>query len=166
MKGQVSVHVAVRVAMTAALYALLTVLPPFNAIGYGPLQIRVAEALTVLPFVCPWAVWALYLGCILANLGSPFLVWDLTLGASATLISALLTRHGGRKELAPLPPVIVNALVISGYVAPLSNLPYWPVALYIALGQGIACYGLGYPFLLWVLRNERVKGILSGSPDD
>ena len=121
----------------AAVYALLTVLPPFNAIGYGPVQVRVSEALTVLPFVLPWAPWSLYLGCLVANLGSPFLVWDLTVGAMGTLIAALLTRKMPKPYLAPLPPIIVNALAVSSYVAPLSDLAYWPVALSIVGGWHI-----------------------------
>ncbi len=150
----------------AAVYVLLTVLPPFNALSYGPLQVRVAEALSVLPFVFPWAVWALYLGCILANLGSPFFVWDVTLGALGTLAAALLTRKVKAKALAPLPPVIVNALVVPTYMAPLSGLPYWSAALYVAAGEVVACYGLGYPLLVWLLRNEGIRSLLQGSPND
>jgi uncharacterized membrane protein len=157
-----STKLLVRVAIVAALYALLTVLPPFNAIGYGPVQVRISEALTVLPFVIPWAPWSLYLGCILANLGSPFLVWDLTLGAGGTLVAALLTRRMPKPYLAPLPAILVNALVVSSYVAPLSALPYWPVALYIGVGEAVACYGLGYLLLLYLRRNERIAAALRG----
>ncbi len=157
-----STRLLARVAILAAVYALLTVLPPFNAVGYGPVQVRVSEALTVLPFVVPWAPWALYLGCILANLGSPFLVWDLTLGALGTLLAALLTRRMPKSYLAPLPPVIVNALVVPSYVARLSGMPYWPVALYVAAGEAIACYVLGYPLLLYILRNSRARDVLVG----
>lgn len=158
----VSAKVIARVAILAAVYALLTVLPPFNAIGYGPVQVRVSEALTVLPFVLPWAPAGLYLGCIVANLGSPFLVWDLTLGALGTLAAALLSRRMPKPYLAPLPPVIINALVVSAYVAPLSGMPYWPVVLYIGAGEAVACYALGYPLLLYLLRNQKAKDILKG----
>lgn len=149
-------------AILAAVYVLLTVLPPFNAVGYGPVQVRISEALTVLPFVIPWAPWSLYLGCILANLGSPFLIWDLTLGAGGTLVAALLTRRMDKPYLAPLPAVIVNAVVVSAYVAPLSGMPYGLVALYIGAGEAVACYGLGYPLLLYLLRNGRTAGALRG----
>jgi uncharacterized membrane protein len=104
----------------------------------------------------------LYLGCILANLGSPFLVWDLTLGAGGTLVAALLTRRMPKPYLAPLPAILVNAFVVSSYVAPLSALPYWPVALYIGVGEAVACYGLGYPLLLYLRRNERIAAALRG----
>ena len=162
-RGFLSTRLLARVAILAAVYALLTVLPPFNAIGYGPVQVRVSEALTVLPFAIPWAPWALYLGCVLANLGSPFLAWDLSLGALGTLLAAALTRRMPKPYLAPLPPVIVNALVVSSYVAPLSGMPYWPVAFYIAIGEAVACYVLGYPLLLYLLRNERARELLRGN---
>lgn len=152
MQGRFSTRSVARVAILTAVYALLTVLPPLSAISYGPVQVRVAEALTVLPFAFPWAVWGLYLGCVVSNLASPFLIWDIGLGATGTLVAALLTRRMPKAYLAPLPPVVVNALVVSLYVSRLSGMPYWPVVLYIGAGQAVACYGLGYPLLLYVLR--------------
>ena len=157
-----STRILARVAILAAVYALLTVLPPLNALGYGPVQVRVAEALTVLPYVLPWAPASLYLGCILANLGSPFIAWDLTLGALGTLVAAVLTRRMPKPYLAPLPPVVINALVVSSYVAPLSGMPYWPTVFYIAAGEVVACYVLGYPLLLYLLRNQKAKDLLRG----
>ena len=149
-----------KVGALAAVYAVLTVIPPLNAAGYGPVQVRVSEALAILPFIYPWAPWGLYLGCILANIGSPFLMWDISLGALTTLLAAHLARRVPRPYLAPLPAVILNAAVIPIYVAPLSGLPYLPVALYVALGQAVACYGLGYPLLLYLLSNDKVRGAL------
>ena len=162
MKGSSSVRFIARVAILAAVYALLTVLPPLNAMGYGPVQVRAAEALTVLPFLFPWAAWGLYLGCILSSLASPFLLWDVTLGALGTLAAALLTRKMPRPCLAPLPPIVVNALVVPLYVARLSGMSYWPVAAYIAAGETVACYALGYPLLAYLLRNGKAREMLGG----
>ena len=117
--------------------------------------------MTVLPFVVPWAPWSLYLGCILANLGSPFLVWDLTLGAAGTLAAALITRRMSKPLLAPLPPVLVNALVVSSYVAPLTGMPYPLTAAYIAAGEIVVCYLLGTLFL-YFWRNENAAKLLRG----
>jgi uncharacterized membrane protein len=150
-----------RLSIVAGLYAALTVLPPFSSISYGPVQVRLSEALTVLPFLSVDYAWGLYVGCIVANLGSPFLWWDLTLGALATLVAAILTSRARRPALAPLPPVVVNAIVVSYYVAKLSGLPYVPTALYIALGQVVACYGLGYPLLAYIIRNQKLRDFLS-----
>jgi len=160
-RGAFNTRRLARLAMLAGLYAALTVLPPFSSISYGPVQVRVSEGLTVLPFLSADYAWGLFVGCIVANLGSPFLVYDLTLGALATLVAAFLTSRARRPVLAPLPPVIVNALVVSLYVSRLSNLPYAPTALYIALGEVVACYGLGYPLLAYLLRNQKLREFLS-----
>ncbi|MBE3518786.1 MAG: QueT transporter family protein [Firmicutes bacterium] len=158
-----SIRYLSRVGVLAAVYAVLTALPPLSSLSYGPVQVRVSEALTVLPYVAPWAMWGLYLGCILGNLASPFLAWDVTIGALATLVAAYATRKMPRDYLAPLPPVIVNALVVSAYVAPLSGVPYWLTAVYIALGETVASFGIGYPLLLIIEKNPKLKEFISGS---
>ena len=143
-----------RMALIGAVYATLTLLPPLAGIAYGPVQVRVAEALTVLPFLTPVAIPGLYVGCFIANLGSPVPGFDLTLGAFSTLVAAVLTRRMPRAYLAPLPPVVVNALLVSTYVSQMFNWPYWLTVIYIGTGQLIACYGLGYPLLLYLQRRR------------
>jgi uncharacterized membrane protein len=149
-----------RIALLAGIYAVLTVLPPFSSFGYGPVQIRIAEVLTVLPFLFPWAKWGLYTGCILANLASPFLLWDVTLGAMGSLLSGFITEKMPNPYLAPLPPVLINAVIVSSYVAPLSGLSYLPVFGYILLGQAVSCYVLGLPVLLFLVGNPGLTGKL------
>ena len=74
-------------AAIAAIYAALTLSLP--VLSYGPVQLRLAEALTVLAFLCPEAIVGLTLGCFLSNLlGSPY-VLDWVFGTLATLIAAL-----------------------------------------------------------------------------
>ena len=148
-----------RIALLAGVYAILTVLPPFSSLGYGPVQVRFAEVCTVLPFFFPWAKWGVYIGCILANLASPFLLWDITLGALASLLSGFATERMPNPYLAPFPPVVINALMVSLYVAPLSGLGYLPTVGYIALGQVASCYLLGMPVLLFLMRNP---GLVDG----
>ena len=66
-------------AVLAAVYAALTMLLPIPQ--YGPVQFRLAEALTVLPFVCPAAAPGLFIGCLLANLLSPYGLLDMVVGS-------------------------------------------------------------------------------------
>ena len=74
-------------AVIAAVYAALTLLLPIPQ--YGGVQLRVAEAMTVLPFFFPEAIPGLAVGCFLANLlGSPF-VLDWIFGTLATLLAPL-----------------------------------------------------------------------------
>lgn len=161
-RGRFSTSLLARIAVLAAVYVVLTVVPPLNTLSYGSVQIRVSEAMTVLPFIAPWAPWGLYLGCIAANLGSPFLVWDVTVGAATTLLAGLLTRRMPSASLAPLPPIILNALIVSGYVSRLLGLSYFSVALYIGLGEAVACYGLGYPLLSYLRRNSKLLDLIRG----
>lgn len=153
-----------RVALIAAVYAAVTlVLAP---ISYGPVQVRVAEALTVLPFVSPAAVLGLFLGCLLANVYGGMGPWDIVLGSLATLVSAMLTRRMRTALWAPLPPVLVNAFVISAYLSVLAHLPYFVTVAYIGFGQILACYGLGYPLLSWILRKEGLRVYFSDEKNE
>ena len=79
-----------RAGVIAALYVALTY--AFGALSYqGFLQIRPAEALCILPLFYVEAIPALYLGCMLSNLASPFLVYDVFVGSLATLVAAIGT---------------------------------------------------------------------------
>jgi uncharacterized membrane protein len=131
-----------------ALYAVLTIL--LAPISYGPIQVRIAEALTILPFFFPSAIPGLYVGCMAANIFGGFGPIDIFGGSALTLLAAFATYWTGkinRPWLAPLPPVIINAFGVSLYLHVLSGLPYWLTVLYIGIGQTIACYGLGLPLL-------------------
>ena len=96
-------------AMIAALYAVLTV--AMAPISYGPVQLRVSEALTLLPFYRPEAVLGLFAGCVVANFFGGYGLVDMIVGSCATLIAALLTRRAPNLWLAALPPVLSNALI-------------------------------------------------------
>ena len=76
-------------SVTAALYATLTLI--LAPIGYGPIQFRVSEALTLLPLVFPESVLGLYIGCIIANILSLYGLPDIIFGSMATLAAAVVT---------------------------------------------------------------------------
>lgn len=132
----------------AALYAVLTLALPM--LSYGPVQIRFAEALTVLPFFLPEAIPGLAIGCLVANLlGSPY-VLDWVFGTLATLLAALWTSKLKHKWLAPLPPVICNVVIIGAEIAwfEAGFSSAFPAAwayngLTVGVGEVLACYILG-----------------------
>lgn len=150
-------HFLTRAAIVAALYTAVTlVVYPFS---FGALQIRISEALTILPFFMPEAIVGLFIGCIISNMFSPnIIILDVIFGSIATLLAAIMTylcSKLGKKGrwLAPLPPVLANAVII-GLVLALSTTSigdssFYTVFLYNALtvgaGQLVACYGLGLP---------------------
>lgn len=97
--------------MIAALYVVLVIM--FNYCSFGPIQFRIAEALTILPYFTPAAIPGLFVGCLLSNILGGAAIWDIIFGSIATLIGAIGT-YALRKNkwLAPLPPIIANTLIV------------------------------------------------------
>jgi uncharacterized membrane protein len=146
-----------QVGIIAGLYAALTVV--LAPISYGPVQLRVSEALTVLPYLTPAAVPGLFIGCLVANIFGGLGIYDVVGGSLLTLLSAFLTHLVARTRrpiLAPLPPVLVNSLGVSFYLHLLFQLPYWLTVIYIGVGEIATCLVLGYPLLLIVLRKKKL----------
>jgi uncharacterized membrane protein len=144
-------------AMIAAVYFVLTMI--FYFTSFQPMQSRLAEALTVLPYFTPLAIPALFVGCILSNILGGNGIWDIVFGSLATLIAAYLTyklsfRKPKRKLLAPLPPVLINAVIIGAMLSIMGKLPLLATMLSVGLGQFIACYLLGYPLMLIIEKNK------------
>lgn len=161
----------VRSALIAALYfALGAIFAPFS---FGAVQVRVAEALTLLPIISPTAIFGVTVGCVLTNIyglsvGANILgAADILIGSAATLIAAYLTytlrnkTYKGLPLLAALPPVLINGLVIGGELAiAIHGTVMTPMlALYglqVALGQFVSCYLLGIP-LIMLLRKTKTN---------
>ena len=147
----------------AALYAVLSYFAAVFGVAFGPIQVRFSEALCVLPFFFPAATPGLFIGCLVANLLSPYGALDILFGSLATLLAALWTRHTRRKWLAPLPPVICNAVIIGAMISWYEvgfTSAFWGMfafnALTVGIGEAIACYVLGL-LLLQVL--SRTPGL-------
>lgn len=134
----------------AALYTVLSLFANVFGVAYGPIQCRFSEALTVLPFFLPEAVPGLFIGCLVTNLMSTVGPLDIIFGSLATLLAALWTRKMPSKWLAPLPPVLCNAVIIgamiawykAGFTAAFPGLFAYN-AFTVGLGEAIACYVLG-----------------------
>ncbi|GAB6280013.1 MAG: QueT transporter family protein [Thermovirga sp.] len=146
----------VRGALVAGVYVALTML--FAPVSFGPVQVRVSEALTLLPWLWFEAVPGLFVGCLISNLMGGFGIIDVIFGSAATLVAALLTAGLPNRYLAAVPPVAVNALVVGGYLSVLLKLPLVPTMLYIGLGQIAACFGLGIPLLSLIERRFKDGG--------
>ena len=133
-------------AAIAAVYAVLTyVLQP---ISYGAVQLRVAEALTLLPILMPQAIPGLFVGCLLANLLGGFGPADVIFGSLATLAAAVCTYKLRKNRLvAALPPVLINAVVVGIMLHVVAGFELWSTMGYVALGQAAAVYILGLPLL-------------------
>ena len=145
-----------RGAVIAALYTALTLL--LAPISYGQLQVRLSEALTLLPILLPEAVPALAIGCLLSNILGGCTIFDIVFGTLATLLAALCTRRlRGKFWLAATMPVVFNGVIV-GAVVHYCYSPAFPLPLCmltVAIGEAIACIIVG-PLLIGALR--RIPG--------
>ena len=149
-------------AILAAVYAVLTVTLPIPQ--YGAVQFRLAEALCVLPFFFPAATPGLVIGCVIANLFSPFALWDVPFGSAATLLACLWTMRLRNRWLAPLPAVVCNAIIVGAEIA-LAEVgfgpAFWPAfgfnALTVGAGELVVCCVLGQLVLSAVYRTPTLR---------
>ena len=155
-------------AAVAALYALLTYSGSIFGLSYGPVQFRFAEALCVLPFLFPTAAPGLFVGCLIANLLSPYGLVDVVCGSAATLIAALITARVRHRWLAPLPAVLSNGVIIGAMLAWYEagfGPGFWGMFAYngltVALGELGACYVLGMLLLKLLPRVDYFKPMIA-----
>ena len=132
-------------AMIAAIYVVLTLV--FRQISFGEIQVRIAEALTILPVFTPAAVPGVFVGCLIANIIGGGILPDIIFGSLATLIGAVLTYKLREKNvlLAPVPPIAANTIIVPfvlfyGYGI---NLPIPFMMLTVGVGEVLSCGVLG-----------------------
>ena len=145
-------------AVIAAIYTVLVL--AFQPISFGPIQFRIAEALTILPYFTPAAIPGVTIGCFLSAILSGADILDMVFGSLATLIAAILSYQLRRyKLLIPVPPIVANALIIPwvlryAYDVP-DAIPY--MMLTVGAGEILAVGVLGI-ILLFAL--DRVKHVI------
>lgn len=149
-------------AMIAALYVVLTVFVSAFNLASGNIQVRISEALTILPFFTPAAIPGLAIGCFISNIVTGCCVVDIICGTLATLIAAVgsyMLRNN--KFLVTLPPVVSNGLIVPFVLkyAYGMTLPIPFMMLTVAAGEVISCCILG-SLLLRLL--ERYRGVIFG----
>ena len=132
-------------AVIAALYVALTLI--FAPISFGPVQVRIAEALCIMPIFTPAAIPGLFIGCLIGNLIGGGIIIDVIFGSIATLIGAALGYMlRNNRWLVPLPAVIANALIVPfvlryGYGVVDVAIPI--LMFQILIGEIAGCYVLG-----------------------
>lgn len=165
----------VQAAVIAAVYVVLTYFISAFNLASGAIQVRISEALCILPFFTPAAIPGLFLGCLLSNLLTGCIIWDVVFGSLATLLGALgtwlisgrpsqgssVSSSASRKWLAPLPPIAANTLIVPfvlyyAYHFP-GSIPYF--MLTVGIGEIISCGILG--FILLNVLNKYKKYIFT-----
>ncbi len=157
-------------AMIAALYVLLTWISAAVGLSGGAVQLRFSEALVILPLFTPAAVPGLFFGCLLSNLLTTPVIYDVIFGSLATLLGAIGTRLLRRRPVAALlPPVIANTAVIPLIIL-LAYLGEWSLPLFlgtaltVGIGELLSAGVLGYvlyrfllPYASILFRREKTK---------
>ena len=165
-----------RQAMVAAIYTVVSVC--FSAITYGPVQVRISEALTLLPVFAYGNIWGVTIGCFLTNVigfftGANILgSLDIVFGTMATFLAAVTTyllrnvKIKGLPVASVLPPVIFNAVVIGWELCVLINggfnlVVFVAQAASVALGQIISCGVIGLFMVKTIEKNKTLKEYVS-----
>ena len=148
-----------RQAAVAAVYMVLTI--GLSGISYGPLQFRVSEVMTLLPFYNKEYIWGITVGCILANIASPFGIVDIIVGSFASFLAAVIMSRMKNIWLASLMPAITNILV-GVQIALMSSEPlnFFVVTGQIMLSQFIIVTIIGVPLFKVLTKNKSFVNML------
>ena len=152
-----------RSAIIAAIYAVLTII--LHPYSFGAIQLRLSEAMTLLPVIMPEAVPGLFVGCVLSNMfSSNMVILDIIFGGGATLIAAYLTSKIKNKYVGAFMPVLANGILVS-FVITVSETTinsdsffalYGYNILTVALSEAVVCYLVGIP-LLGIIKKVKEK---------
>jgi len=130
----------------AALYIILTLITNAFGLASGMIQLRLSEALCILPCFFPEAIPGLFIGCMVSNIITGSVVWDVIFGSLATLIGAYGTyKLRSNRWLAALAPVVTNTVVIPFVLAYAYGAEdgIWLLAVAVGAGEFISAYVLG-----------------------
>lgn len=144
-------------AVIAALYVVLTLVSSAMGLASGVIQVRLSEALTILPFFTPAAVPGLAIGCLLANLLTGAFPGDVLFGTIATFLGAIGSFSLKRfKWIVCVPPILANALIVPWVLQTVYGVTdgYFYLMGTVGAGELIACGILG-TILLVILEKHR-----------
>ena len=145
-------------AIIAAIYVVLTLFS--KPLTFGLVEVRISEALCVLPFLMPSTVWGLFIGCFISNLFTGSIL-DVVVGSFATLIGAYFSSKTRNKWLCPLPTVLSNAILIPFVIMNYSRI--WSISAYFTAFAGVfasevaSVYIIGMILLLALEKNKIFK---------
>ena len=150
--------------IVAGLYAAITILTA--SFAYGNIQFRISEALMMLLFFEPSLTVGLTVGCLIANLFSTVSVLDIVIGTAATLLACLLTTRIKKPWLAPLPTILVNAVMVGAMLSCLymPSEQFWNGLLIfggeVGAGEAAVLYVLGIPLYYAMKKTNFIEKLL------
>jgi len=134
-----------RASVIAALYIILTLVSNMMGLASGAIQLRLSEALTLLPVIFPESIWGLFIGCFVSNILTGCVVWDIIFGSFATLIGAIISyKLKNNRFLASFAPVASNAVIVPFVLKYAYGLKdaWWYLCVTVGLGEFIVCFFL------------------------
>lgn len=147
----------VTAAIIGAAYVALTL--GFYPFSFGPVQLRISEALTILPIFTPAAVPGLAVGCAISNMLGGYGLMDVLFGTVATLLGAIFTRYFRKNTIfAIASPIFFNALIVgtSLYILVPDSPALLLNILTVGIGELLACVGFGYPLIRLLRKHQQI----------
>ncbi len=159
MKNKIDTKTIVNQSLIAALYVALTwIAMPFS---YGQLQFRIAEVLTLLAFYNKKYIWGLTLGCVIANILSPFGIFDIIFGSLASLIALFLMSRIKNIWIASMMPAFTSPII--ALVIMLTSTE--PIVFLIVTGEifipeFIIVTLIGVPLFKMIMKNKKIEDFI------
>lgn len=170
MKNKKTLFFVVQAGLIAAVYVALTSVSALAGLASGVIQVRISEALCILPLFTPAAIPGLFVGCATANLITGCAPWDILFGSLATLLGALgaywigkcIKKSNGKskkvfllKLFLPFPNLLTNIIIVPWVLRFVygDTAAIWFLSLTVGIGELIAGVGLGL-ILLFALEKR------------
>lgn len=148
----------IEISVIAALYVVLTIV--VQPISFGEIQFRLSEVLMLLVFYNRKYSVSMILGCLIANLWSPYLLWDMIFGTLATALSCLFMVKSKSLIVASIWPTIFNALIVGAEIAILSDISYLFCILTVGFGELVVVTVFGTIVFKTLMQNPDIKELI------
>ena len=145
-------------AIIASLYVVLTVI--VGPLSYMAIQLRFSEILILLCFYKKEYIVGLSVGCFIANLFSPMLIYDITFGLLATILSLICISKSKNLYIAIIYPVLFNGLLVALELKLAFELPYFISFLEVACGELIVMIIAVVVFKIFE-RNKKIMNLIT-----
>ena len=146
------------IAIVASIYVVLTIV--IQPLAYGELQFRLSEVLMLMVFFNKKYSTSMIIGCLIANLWSPYLMWDMMFGTLATAISCLFIVKSKHLIVASIWPAVFNGLIVGAEIAILSNLNYGLCVLSVAMGEVVVVTIVGTILFSILAKNKEIINLI------
>ena len=148
----------IEIAVFAALYVVLTIV--VQPISFGEIQFRLSEILMLLVFFNRKYSLSMIIGCLIANLWSPYLLWDMIFGTMATALSCLFMIKSKTLIVASIWPTVFNAIIVGLEIAILSKIPFIFCVATVGFGEFVVVTILGTIVFKTLMQNPDIKELI------